>query len=1497
MKKIFLSISLVLAAGLCAQAAAPNLFTYQGRLKEGGTAVTGNRTVEIFLCDAETGPTCTTTLAQPVAVANGLFRSTFTIPAAVNFGTGSWWLEIKVGADTLAPRERLTANAYALFAATAAYAENVSAAAGSDGVYVSSNLFISGNNFTVGGSTLAVDEGKVGIGTLNPAGALEIYRAGSGQTHLVLNNPSSDVALFIKKSSLRGILGMPYYDDRVVLTNKSAPFPGTADPAITLWDDGHMDLKVYSTGYINLTGGNVGISSSTPGYRLVVSSGAGEAGTMLVISTGSSNVIRMTGAGEIYANYFSGDGSQLTNLPAAGGAVAKTGDTMTGQLTISGSSLTVAGNLEASTAAFSGDVTAARYQINGSTVLAVLPGLKSLAVGIGAGDVSQGNENTFTGYQAGAINSSGGSNSFYGALAGANNAGGNNNSFFGAYSGNSNSGGLRNSFFGLSAGFSTNAGNDNAFFGTDSGRNNTGGSNNAAFGAEAAKGAAANVFSGVVAVGYQAGLGLTTGSDNIFIGRNAGDTVSTGNNNIIIGAGQDTSAAGASDELNVGGVLHGNLSAGRIGIGAAAPDQKLTVAGNISQTGVLISSGTGNNYFAGRVGVSTAIPDVGLHVYGADSAAATIKVEGAANSYLNLAGGAGAYSGLQYYEGGTLRSGIGWQGTDDTLRLNAGGGDNLVIDVSGRTGIGLVTPDQKLTVAGNISQTGVVISSGAGNNYFAGNVGVGIASPNYKLDVQGGSINASSSLCIADNCKSSWASIDNLGDHTATTDLNLAQNDILNVSSITIYGSGILIGTEQAGTGGGVFISTGGAIQTAGIGHGTVAGNARGRGAVDLQTKRQLIDQVASGIYSAITGGVENKASGPYAAISGGYGNTANQTASFVGSGMYNTANGNEVVVVGGTNNTATGDASFVGSGNYNRSVGAHSAIAGGEQNNTGGAHSAVAGGKTNHAGGMYGAVPGGFNNTADGNYSFAAGAMSSSTAQGAFTWHDSGGATLPLLNNVTDRTVFKNRGGFLVTGSTNTIISPTVDRGVFMTGDGLLGVAIAAPGAALDVVSTGSAVNNYAQIWRASDGTIVSSMTATGVFYGTTGSGDNLGNHTASQDLYLDGNHIYTVSTIAARGDITAASYQISGSTVLSVLGGVGNLGIGVNAGRQNTQGYNVFAGYGAGSGDTLGSGNVMVGYTAGGNNSGDFSTMIGYMAGFNNAGNYNSFMGYAAGSANTTGNNNLAIGNESAYYNKIGSANTLLGIGSGRGVLNNSFSSSTLAGYHAGYGLTTGNDNILIGFQAGDNLQTGSGNIIIGYDLDATAPTISNEIRIGNILYGNMTTGGVAIGAANTLPTAALDVKSTGTAANVNAQVWRDSNAVVVASMTATGHLETKGWSQRVQQVSLSGTATTFAADGSGIVLITQTSDTNNISTIAGCDSGVVAQGQQVLFVVTDYIAGSGSFVDTAAGSAVADNLILGTGFSMFDANREGSAITLLCTTINSVKAWVEVSASQKM
>ena len=63
--------------------------------------------------------------------------------------------------------------------------------------------------------------------------------------------------------------------------------------------------------------GKVGIGTSEPSALLHISTGAGVSGDLVLVSTGPSTVIRMTGAGEIYANKFYGIGDSLGDHTAA----------------------------------------------------------------------------------------------------------------------------------------------------------------------------------------------------------------------------------------------------------------------------------------------------------------------------------------------------------------------------------------------------------------------------------------------------------------------------------------------------------------------------------------------------------------------------------------------------------------------------------------------------------------------------------------------------------------------------------------------------------------------------------------------------------------------------------------------------------------------------------------------------------------------------------------------------------------------------------------------------------------------------------------------------------------------------------------------------------------------------------------------------------------------------------------------------------------------------
>lgn len=101
-------------------------------------------------------------------------------------------------------------------------------------------------------------------------------------------------------------------------------------------------------------------------------------------------------------------------------------------------------------------------------------------------------------------------------------------------------------------------------------------------------------------------------------------------------------------------------------------------------------------------------------------------------------------------------------------------------------------------------------------------------------------------------------------------------------------------------------------VVSTGVGNGTAEGNARGTGAVDLQTSRASAAQVASGAYSGVLGGTNNTASGASCVVAGGNNNSASGASpSAVGGGASNSASGNFSAVPGGQSNTASGSHSM----------------------------------------------------------------------------------------------------------------------------------------------------------------------------------------------------------------------------------------------------------------------------------------------------------------------------------------------------------------------------------------------------------------------------------------------------------------------------------------------------------------------------------------------------------------------------------------------------------
>jgi hypothetical protein len=215
------------------------------------------------------------------------------------------------------------------------------------------------------------------------------------------------------------------------------------------------------------------------------------------------------------------------------------------------------------------------------------------------------------------------------------------------------------------------------------------------------------------------------------------------------------------------------IMGGNVGIGTLSPTEKLEVDGNIKASGTITSGnsitidGTNDKITAssgkidfddedivttGRVGIGTTAPENMLHIgNGGDP---ILKIDGAVNTP-----GAGPrlrwpeVYGTDYGVEAFLDSGT---GTDALIFRNIQN-DQVTIDnifvikrLTGRIGIGTVSPSEKLEVVGTVKATSFI---GDGSEltglpsspwtvsisdiyYDGGNVGIGTTSPGAKLDVE-----------------------------------------------------------------------------------------------------------------------------------------------------------------------------------------------------------------------------------------------------------------------------------------------------------------------------------------------------------------------------------------------------------------------------------------------------------------------------------------------------------------------------------------------------------------------------------------------------------------------------------------------------------------------------------------------------------------------------------------------------------------------------------------
>jgi hypothetical protein len=203
----------------------------------------------------------------------------------------------------------------------------------------------------------------------------------------------------------------------------------------------------------------------------------------------------------------------------------------------------------------------------------------------------------------------------------------------------------------------------------------------------------------------------------------------------------------------------------------------------------------------------------------------------------------------------------------------------------------------------------------------------------------------------------------------------------------------------------------------------TAGGNKRGTHATDWQKSRNSSSQVASGNFSSILGGQNNRASGTSAAVGGGTSNTASQT---------------DASVFGGSNNTASNQASIVAGGTFNTASGVLSGVFAGENHSASGEAAVAVGGAYHTVNALSAAVVGGRFGTARsivGNYVVPASYTPIAVAAGC-----SQTTTLVLGRQTTDATATVLRSDTSSASTTNQVILPN-NSAYFFTGEVVAGV------------------------------------------------------------------------------------------------------------------------------------------------------------------------------------------------------------------------------------------------------------------------------------------------------------------------------------------------------------------------------------------------------------------------------------------------------------------------
>jgi hypothetical protein len=250
------------------------------------------------------------------------------------------------------------------------------------------------------------------------------------------------------------------------------------------------------------------------------------------------------------------------------------------------------------------------------------------------------------------------------------------------------------------------AGN-NTYIGQTAGYWNSAGSFNVALGADTLKGSSGSSFSSNTAIGSRALYAITSGGQNIGLGRNSGDNITTGSGNVIIGNVDATSATG-DRQLKIAGYDGTNTttwisgdSSGNIGIKQTSPTAGLHIGGNGTDNGSFKVNASDNSEWFG-VSAGT----VSFNMQGGST-----KVAGATSL--------GARMNIAQLNSGTAALALAGGQANNILEINSAnsdlGGDYLVVNQTGKVGIGTTSPSQALDVVGSIEVSDGIYIGGTGD--------------------------------------------------------------------------------------------------------------------------------------------------------------------------------------------------------------------------------------------------------------------------------------------------------------------------------------------------------------------------------------------------------------------------------------------------------------------------------------------------------------------------------------------------------------------------------------------------------------------------------------------------------------------------------------------------------------------------------------------------------------------------------------------------------------